>query len=538
MNARGRYTLYGALFGAIFPLLAFLIIQYLSKDIWLLFGMIATAPLFLGLLARSAGKRSDQVAEINRKLEDNIAQRVKAIQSLIDVSGQGFLSFDASFKVGPEYSRECEAIFGQVPAGKQIDELLYRKEEDRSDFRNGLKLFFKGKVSPDVVFDIMEPRLSLGERTLSLSFKEISPQVLMLIMTDISSEVKAAEQSRVLEQQRQMVLKAVSNRRAFTHLMNEADELMVELREPLALIEDKLRLLHTFKGNAGFLGLIDSQDKAHELEEYIQDSLVFGSSEQMDDLVSDLEATFIRERDVVRTTLGDDIFKPSDLVEVSHGNWVSLEAELAQRHPEDKDLHHRLYDLRKVPVSRLTERFPYLVKDMGSRLGKRLHDLKFVGGDTRVDGKRLGPLVSTFAHILRNQVDHGIESPHEREELGKPAQGQLTIETENRNGTIIFRLSDDGRGIAFDKVAAKARELGLLPQGAAIHPQKMVSFLFRHDFSTSSTVSTISGRGIGLSVVHQAVRVLGGHIKVKSIAGQGTTFEITVPPLSVARRGK
>jgi signal transduction histidine kinase len=532
LRGRGRYTLYGALFGALFPLFSFLILTFVSRNVNFLFGVICTAPFFLGLFARFAGVRQDNLDRINRELEALVAERTRSIQGLLDVSGQGFLSFDRDFKVSPEFSRECENIFGGPIGGKAIDELLFPSARARNDFRSGLGLYFAGSAKAEVIFDLLDRTIILGQRTFRVEYRAVSENRVMAILTDITDDLRQQAAAQAENERRGMLLKVVANRRAFTQFNREAENLLIALHGPGDRFASLLRDIHSFKGNAGFFGFRRTQECAHALEDSVADALSLGQEVQAEENVRAVQEAFAAERGIISETLGTEWVREGDRVEVPRAAYLRLERHVKKHYPADAVLIGALESHRLLPLAVLFEKFPPMVKALAERMGKQV-ELAMSSGVAAVPAERFEPLVSSFAHILRNMVDHGIEAPADREAAGKPRAGMVRIDVTEPPGEIVFTLCDDGRGVSLAEVEKRGRELGLIPEGQSPSSAELLTLIFRDSFSTSRQVNSISGRGVGLPAVRQALRKLGGSISVRSTAGRGTTFAITVP-----RRGQ
>ena len=184
--------------------------------------------------------------------------------------------------------------------------------------------------------------------------------------------------------------------------------------------------------------------------------------------------------------------------------------------------------LAMVPVRRVVAAFPRLVRDVASSTGKDV-GLSLVGEDVELDKKVLDGVADALKHLLINAVDHGCETPEERIAAGKPPRAVVTVSAKSAGGTVVLEVSDDGRGIDEDKVRASAVEKGLLPPGSTLSGPQLLQVLFMPAFSTASTVTSTSGRGVGLDVVKTAVDDLGGAIDVYSELGSGTRFSLTLP---------
>lgn len=193
------------------------------------------------------------------------------------------------------------------------------------------------------------------------------------------------------------------------------------------------------------------------------------------------------------------------------------------------ELQRVILDLRMVPVSVAFERFHRLVRDALRSVGKEA-DFSIEGAEIAVDQAILDAIVDPLVHILRNAVDHGLEAPDIREAAGKPRRGSLRLETRRERSSVRITVSDDGAGIARDRVIARAVEAGLLEAATAeINDEEMFRVMSQPGFSTAETVTELSGRGVGLDVVVARVRSLGGAIEMTSTRNEGTTFTIRLP---------
>jgi two-component system, chemotaxis family, sensor kinase CheA len=478
-------------------------------------------------------KAHDELQEEKELVED----RTRSLKGLLDVSGQGFLSFDKDFVVGPEFSRECESILGTRVEGAQIDELLYEDPRAQAELRSGLRLFFSGSAKPEVIFDLLDHTLRIGEKTVRLEYKAVHAGRIMAVLTDITEELRLQEQSREENARKATLLKVIANRGAFGSLNREADALFVRLTGSYDGFDSIVREVHTFKANAGFLGFQKTQEAAHELEDFLTDRIALEQVILPGEKIGALIDAYTTEISIITDALGSSWLRTVESVEVPRADYLALESHVRAHHPQDTALLEALRANRKRPLAALFDRFPEMATDLASRMGKRIAPLVIRGGELPVVPEELERLVDSFAHLVRNMVDHGIEPPGEREACGKPPEGKLSIEITENPEEIVFVFSDDGRGIRLDRVAARAMKLGLLKDGEAESPRSLLALIFRDNFSTASTVTEISGRGVGLSAVREAVQKMGGRIAVKSLEKKGTAFTVSIPRQKV-RQGE
>lgn len=207
----------------------------------------------------------------------------------------------------------------------------------------------------------------------------------------------------------------------------------------------------------------------------------------------------------------------SELLETQHG----LEALFL-------DLQELVMKIRMVPMGPTFHRFARSVRDTARKSGK-LARMLIVGEDVEVDTTILEHIHDPLMHMIRNSVDHGLESPEVRRAAGKDPSGKIVIKAFHDSGSIVVEISDDGAGLDHDRILQHARRQGIIPEGARLSETEIHNLIFQPGFSTADKVSELSGRGVGLDVVRRNVNALSGAVHVASQKGQGTTFSIRLP---------
>ena len=193
-----------------------------------------------------------------------------------------------------------------------------------------------------------------------------------------------------------------------------------------------------------------------------------------------------------------------------------------------REIQDSVMAIRAQPVKPLFQRMQRIVREAGDATGK---DVRLVtdGEGTEVDKSLIEGLSDPLMHMVRNAVDHGLESPERRAGAGKPAEGTVRLSAGHRSGRVVIEVADDGGGIDRERVRSKAIEKGLIPGGADLTPGEIDQLLCAPGFSTAAEVSDLSGRGVGMDVVQNAIRALGGRLGIASEPGAGTTFSISLP---------
>jgi two-component system chemotaxis sensor kinase CheA len=184
--------------------------------------------------------------------------------------------------------------------------------------------------------------------------------------------------------------------------------------------------------------------------------------------------------------------------------------------------------LRMVPVDEIFSRFPRMVREVSKQLNKNIH-LEIKGAETEVDKSMVEKLTDPLMHIIRNAVDHGLESAEQRLAANKPEVGTVTLNAYHDAGSVVVEIKDDGAGINREKVLAKAIERGLINEDRQLSDQETLQLIFLPGFSTADTVSDISGRGVGMDVVKRNIESLRGEIEIYSRPGEGSTFRLRLP---------
>ena len=205
-----------------------------------------------------------------------------------------------------------------------------------------------------------------------------------------------------------------------------------------------------------------------------------------------------------------------------------LQRNLAQLERITEALQKTAMSMRMVPIGQLFRRMNRLVRDLSRKSGKQV-ELELAGEETELDRTIVEALSDPLTHMVRNSLDHGIETPEERRAAGKDPLGRVRLKACHEAGHIMIEVSDDGCGIDREKVLAKAREKGLIAEGARPTEQETFNLIFEPGFSTAQCVTDVSGRGVGMDVVRKQLTKLRGRVEIQSTLGQGTTFFLKLP---------
>jgi two-component system chemotaxis sensor kinase CheA len=235
--------------------------------------------------------------------------------------------------------------------------------------------------------------------------------------------------------------------------------------------------------------------------------------------------------DAMVNLVGELVITQSMLSMIGHevdgqiGERLQLAIDELQRNT--REIQESVMSMRMLPLTATFNRFPRLVRDLASKLDKKV-ELVLQGGNTEIDKSLIEKLVDPLTHLVRNSIDHGIESPSARRSNGKPETGTVILSAEQKGGSIIISIIDDGGGLHREKILDKARSNGLsvsddMPDSA------VWQLIFQPGFSTADAITDVSGRGVGMDVVRRNIESIGGRIEIESNAGEGSAFFIHLP---------
>ncbi len=235
-------------------------------------------------------------------------------------------------------------------------------------------------------------------------------------------------------------------------------------------------------------------------------------------------------------TVGEMVIKQAMLLDAAQalksqaieGIYDNLTKGLEELTQHTRELQESVMAIRAQPVKAVFSRMPRLIRELAIQLAKEVR-IDMSGENTEIDKTVIERLGEPLTHMIRNAVDHGIESPEERLQNGKPAFGTIQLSAEHKSGRIVIQIVDDGRGINREKVLKKAKTQGILPEDVTPTGEEIDQLIFHPGFSTASSVTNISGRGVGMDVVKKSIQALGGRISIQSIEGQGCTFSLLLP---------
>jgi two-component system chemotaxis sensor kinase CheA len=380
-------------------------------------------------------------------------------------------------------------------------------------FELGLSQLRDGFMPTALLLDQMPKRFIARDRSYDVVYSPIgepdAPDRLLVITSDVTEKI-ARERAETEQKELVAFFQRVSvDRTGVEEFVTEAAQLVGALRTETDAVVQK-RLVHTLKGNTAIYGLASIAELAHQVETDLSDTHQPLSNEQRDALVGAWKQAVQRVGWLLASAR-------RDMIEVDRSELDTIMTQLKQG-TNVSELTETLNDWMREPVHRRLERLGRQACALARRLNKPEPEIVIDARGVRLDAGPWSFFWSSMVHIIRNAVDHGLESGQERALLGKREAGTLWLSAERKNGQVTISVRDDGNGIDWERIRAKAIAAKL----PATTEKDLVEALFADGVSTRENVSETSGRGVGLSAIKQAVRDLGGRIDVDSSLGKGT----------------
>ena len=276
---------------------------------------------------------------------------------------------------------------------------------------------------------------------------------------------------------------------------------------------------------------IPTPDEIHDSIKNAEADIKQSSSSDKSREIKNLRVN-IQQLDHIMNRVEDLVINRGRLKQIAEQHKIKeLDEAIAMVDRSVSELQNLMMIIRMIPLNHIFNRLPRVVRDVAQYDGKEV-DFVIEGGETELDRSVMDGLNDPLLHLIRNAVNHGIESPDAREKGGKPRKGHVRLSAHRDRDNVIIELIDDGAGINVAKVKAKAIEKGLITQEVAdtFTTEQAIDLLFQPGFSTADKISDISGRGVGLDVVRRSIEALKGTIRVETTPGKGSRFELLLPP--------
>jgi two-component system chemotaxis sensor kinase CheA len=474
---------------------------------------------------------------LNRTLEQRVeartrelGQRNRDMRLVLDNVNQGFLTMSRSGVLAEERSAIVTRWLGPSLPNQTFAGYVERRDRAFAEaFELGWEVLVEGLLPLELCLAQLPKRLRLDERELEFTYHAIQepgsptatfhglPQGLLIVINDITEQVMHARQEAERAELLAMVQGFMTDRSGFLGFFDEVTHLLETYGDSAGDVITRKRVLHTVKGNAGLAGFRMVADLCHRAEEQLAD----GAEAEAAATARALIERWHTLADTLSTMLGE---RGRDVVEVQVGKLAGLIEDLRNAGVPGR-ITSQLSELTMESTERPLGRLARYARSLAQRLGKGDIHVEVDGGGVRMDPQRWKGLWSELVHVVRNAVDHGVESPDERRATSKRLLPHLRLRTATIADRLIIEIEDDGRGVDWEAVRAIGHKKGM----PSATPDELTAVLLAPDVTTTSKVTLTSGRGMGLASVADRVRELDGDIAIKSRKGHGTLFRISLP---------
>lgn len=494
--------------------------------------------------------------ELDRKVEERTYELNKttvALKTILNNTEEGFLTFSESLIIDPEYSLQCETMFGKKISNRSISAILGNEKQETVAFLDKVFTRILHEDKPyaiDMYISLLPETIAIGSKTLQLNYKLIDTdsegRKIMVILHDISEKLELQNEIENERNILKMVINVLNSREDYLELIRDFRDFTMNGMEQICNsqleTEDKIaeifRMIHTFKGSFANFDTINAVTALHDFETILNDkrkSLLNYTNNQLVDFFNDYDYNSWIEKDIdiIRELLGSDFFSLEKKLSIDPDRIYELENKIAESElgEEGREFLIELKRLRYTSFTELLSYYKNYTSQLAQRMGKLINPVIIEGEDIPVDRELYKSLIRSLTHLFRNSIYHGIENPEERARKGKSEYGQIKVEVNKKGERIELIIHDDGRGINLDAVCKTALEKGFVEkeQIEQMSESEKLNLILKDRLSTSKKVSDISGRGVGLSALKHELEKFQGEIEIQTVPDSGTTFKLTIP---------
>lgn len=481
--------------------------------------------------------------EYNRNLEGIVAERTKELRSannfitaMINSLDQGLFVFDKTKKCLDIFTKACEDMFDKTPKDQEVANLLSLDDKEVEAFDKWSNVLFSNMM-PFEAAKALGPKnvvkSEYGHEDFQFINLEYYPmknedeqlENVVVVATDKTAEVEAEEKFKEKDAYVSMILNIIKNKKAFYDFLDEMEEMLISLSD-FSRHEDlentAMIAFHSMNGGFANYSISHLVRVARSIETDIK--AFEGSRDELEELLTKQIQYFRDERDKVIQEIETQLADSKNKFEIDKSDLSELKARLEAK--EDPiELYKEYFEREKI--GDIFSPYGDLINSIGEKLGKPMTPLFIKGSKIRVDTGKIKEFISSLVHLFRNCMDHGIEMPDKRAEAGKPDAGSITIMADVKDNHLNLIIKDDGAGINVVKIREILSEKGIDHEN--LSDKEAMMYIFKPDFSTAEALTELSGRGVGMSAVYQAVKNLGGSLDLESEQGKGSKFIFDLP---------
>jgi two-component system chemotaxis sensor kinase CheA len=498
-------------------------------------GAIALCATILFLLV--VARMSQLVRRVEERTRE-LAERNRAVRLVLDTVNEGLLRVSREGNLLLERSAMIDRWFSPFDKPTPFADYFRPLDEHFAvAFQLGYEALLEDVLPAELCLAQLPPRLRCKGRDYKVSYLPVldgeRQDGLLVVFEDVTEQLLRAQQDAEQRELLAMFQALTRDKVGFLSFFDEASRLIEQLSAGSADLATQKRRVHTLKGNASMASLDLVVQLCNDVEDAIEANGALPTA-----AIDALHARWRALADAFRVLVGE---QGRDVIAVSAREVDDLCAEIDRGLPSERVVE-RLSAWRDEPVERPLERLANYARALAGRLGKGELVVDVDGNGVRLDPEHWAPLWAELVHVVRNAVDHGLESPEERQAAGKEGQPRLRLAVSTADSKLIVEIEDDGRGIDWDAIRRAAKDRGMPGETAGELTAALLApgVSARQDVGQSPEgrheTERLSGRGIGMAAVATRVEQLGGKIELVSRTGKGTTWRFTFPPSSLARQ--
>jgi two-component system chemotaxis sensor kinase CheA len=455
----------------------------------------------------------------NDRMRAALEARNAALREVLDNVGQGFVCADRDGQLVGDRSAAAEQWFGAPAAGQPLWGWLGRHDAAFGDAAQvGWVALWEGVLPLELCLDQLPPRMARSGASFGVEYRPVTDVAgallrVVVVITDITQLLVTERAERRQREFAAALDHALHDRTAFVQFVEEVDAMFARLS---VAPQDAGRILHTVKGNCALFGVRSVAEACHRLESGLHEPGALPTPEA----VAELRAKWDDFRGRVGAVLGER----TGIIDLDRCRYTELLDATRAGVPHDQ-LYRMVtalaFESAALPLARVADQ----ARALARRLGRPSPEVHLDDGGLLVDPEAWRELWAGFVHVVRNAVDHGLESADHREARGKRARGTLWLAMGRVEDRVFVELVDDGQGVDWDRVAERAKALGLRHTTRA----DLVEAVFADGVSTRYVATEVSGRGVGMGAFRDAARALGGEVGIQTERGVGTRVRVYLP---------
>ena len=509
---------------------------YINQDIFYLSALMATS--FLHLVLMNGYKQYKNIKETLRLNQQ--------VHTLLNNTGEGFLSFDANMRCQSSFSSECIRIFQTDKIeNSSISKLLFKNNIQKKElFEEAIKRSLATEDSEmiEMFLSLIPHEHTLNNYEIAIECKDLKNGLFMLKLKDITATNRLKFRIEYQKKVQQLLVNVASNRNDFLDLKNDFEKLLHSLymqkNFSLELMDSIKKELHTFKGNFSQKGMIYISNYIHQLELKIQN---LSSNDEIiaTCLEANLQENFNKDIAVIDSALGKDFLNSDNTLSVYPADIDEIEFKLKsfiykfdlEQQIALNTILSDIHQLKNIPIMELLKPYISYVSQISLKLEKEISPLIIQGDESLKISPRLKPFMKQLVHVFNNAIDHGIEDIDIRDSLEKENAATIICDYQVNANILLLTISDDGSGIDTTKLAEIALKKGIITEKELkeMEEEDLCKLIFEEHLTTKTEITTISGIGIGLNALKNELDTIGGKVSIQNKKGEGLKFIFYIP---------